>query len=253
VPSDLPSAVVGEQLGPQRRIDVLFKPTLGTQLSGSLGGIVASHNAGGAYFRARTTPVNPNTTFQQVVRAAFANLASIWTGTLTQAQRDAWDVYADNVKVTNRIGEQVNISGIAHFTRSNVARIQFGHARVDDGPTEFNLGGMAIVSLDTYSGATQTGNFNFNTSGLSDPWANEAGGFMFLFLSRPQNPGINYFRGPYRAIASVTGDPVPPVSPSVTGVPFAITEGQRLFGRAIASTADGRLSADQFFTTLVVA
>lgn len=232
---------------------MLFKPLLGTQLSGSVGGLVASHNAGGAYFRARTTPTNPNSPQQQVVRNAFANLASIWTGTLTQAQRTAWEVYAANVKVTNRIGEQVNISGIAHFTRSNVSRIQFGQARVDDGPTDFDIGGMGVVSLDTFSQATQSGNFNFQTSAISDPWANVAGGFLFLYLSRPQNPGINYFRGPYRAANFIIGDPVPPVPPSPTIPPFAITEGQRLFGRAIASTADGRLSADSFFTTLVVA
>lgn len=231
---------------------MLFKPTIGTQLSGSIGGIVASHNAGGAYFRARSTPVNPNSPQQQTVRNAFANLTSIWSGTLTPAQREAWDVYGDNVKLTNRIGEQVNVSGIAHYTRSNVTRIQFGQARVDDGPTDFDLGGMGATSISDFSEATQSGNFNFTTSGITDPWANEAGGFLFLYLSAPQNPGINFYHGPYRAANFIIGDPAPPVPPTPTIPPFAITEGQRLFGRSIASTANGRLSAEAFFTTLVV-
>lgn len=232
---------------------MLYKSGVIQQASGSVGGWTFSHNSGGAYIRARTTPTNPNSPQQQVVRNAFGNLSFIFSGTLTQGQRNAWDVYGENVKITNRIGEQVNISGIAHYTRSNTARIQASLARVDDGPTVFNLGGLGAVGINTYSEATQTGNFTFGTSGISDPWANEAGGFCFVYLSRPQNPGITYFKGPYRLTDVVVGDPVPPVSPQVTTVPFVITEGQRLFGRAIACTADGRLSADSFFTTLVAA
>ena len=47
---------------------MLFVPTIGTKLSGSLGGIVASHNRFGSYFRQRTVPVNPDTADQQMVR-----------------------------------------------------------------------------------------------------------------------------------------------------------------------------------------
>jgi hypothetical protein len=232
---------------------MLFKPVLGTDLSGKLGGIVASHGPGGAYFRAASIPTNPNTPQQQAVRNAVSSLTSTWVTGLTQAQRDAWDVYGDNVKITNRIGEQVNISGLAHYVRSNVARIQAGQARVDDGPTTFDLGGHALVTISGFSEVTQLGSFSFNTSGITDPWANEAGGFMFVYLSRPQNPGINFFRGPYRFSVNIVGDPAPPVSPLFIPVPFAFVEGQRLFGRAVASTADGRYSTSSFMTTLAVA
>lgn len=94
---------------------MLFKPIIGTDLSGKVGGIVASHNAGGAYFRAATIPTNPNTTFQQAVRNAVSQLSSMWQTTLTQAQRNEWEVYAANVKITNRIGEKINVSGLNHY------------------------------------------------------------------------------------------------------------------------------------------
>lgn len=232
---------------------MLFKPLLGTQLSGAVGGVVASHNAGGAYFRARTTPTNPNTPQQQVVRAAVTQLTNQWISALTPAQRAAWEVYADNVKVTNRIGEQVNISGLAMFVRNNVVRVQGNQDPILDGPTEFNLSFHSIPGLNTWSEATQLGNLTFNTQILTDSWANEVGGFLFVFISRPQNPTINFFKNPYRQSGGVTGDPVPPVSPAVITTPFPFVEGQKIFGRVVTVTADGRASPPTFMETTAVA
>lgn len=232
---------------------MLFKGLLATDMSGAIAGIVASHNKGGSYFRERIVPTNPNSVFQQAVRNAVSQLSSMWQSSLTQTQRDEWDVYADNVTITNRIGDQVNISALAHYIRSNVARLVNGLARVDDGPTTFNLGAYSAPNISDFSEATQAGNFNFVTGPFTDPWANEVGGFLWLYMSRPQNSGIQYFRGPYRLVGPVTGDPVPPASPAVVNAPFPFVEGQRLFGRAVAATADGRYSTSSFFTTLAVA
>lgn len=233
--------------------DMLFKPLLGTDLSGKVGGIVASHNAGGAYFRAATIPTNPNSPQQQVVRAAVTQLTNQWTSVLTPIQRAEWDLYAFNVKVTNRIGEQVNISGLAMFVRCNVVRVQGNQAAVLDGPGEFNLSFHTPPTLDTWSEATQSGNLNFFTGLLTDLWANEVGGFLFVFISRPQNASINFFRGPYRQSGGVTGDPVPPVPPAVITSPFPFIAGQKIFGRVVTVTADGRASPPTFMETIAVA
>ncbi len=230
---------------------MLFKGLLGVELSGALGGVVASHNKGGTYFRERVIPTNPNTPQQQAVRNAVSSLSSFWQDGLTPTQRDAWETYARNVTVPNRLGDQVNISGMAHFVRSNVTRIQTGTAQVDDAPGVFNLGSYSAPTLSGFSAGTQTGDLNFSVGALGDPWANEVGGFMFGFLSPPQNSGINYYRGPYRVAYKITGDPVPPVSPDTVGVPFPVIEGQRIFGRAVTVRADGRYSASSFFTALV--
>ena len=229
---------------------MLFKPILGTDLSGKVGGIVASHNAGGAYFRAATIPTNPNTPQQQAVRNAVAQLSNQWNNALTVAQRAEWDVYADNVSLTNRIGEQMKVSGMAMFVRSNVARIQTNTPTVLDGPPVFNLGDYTPPTLTNASEATQTVDLNFFVGAVTDAWANEVGGFMFVYVSRPQNPSINFFRGPYRVTFKITGDPVAPISPQTVGVPFPITAGQRLFGRAVTCRADGRYATSSFFFVL---
>ncbi len=59
---------------------------------------------------AATIPTNPNTTFQQVVRNAVSQLTSLWSDVLTQTQRDQWQVYADNVPLTKRHGEQHTVT-----------------------------------------------------------------------------------------------------------------------------------------------
>ena len=228
---------------------MLFKGILATQMSGAIGGVVWSHNAGGPYARARVTPTNPNSPQQQAVRNAVSFLANFWNNGLTLPQRRVWETYAENVSVTNRIGDQVFISGMAQYVRSNTARIQANLARADDGPGVFNIGGNSAPKIQNFSEATQLGEIAFGNTPLVDPWANEVGGFMWVFISRPQNPTINYFRGPYRLVAVVVGDPVAPVSPILINAPFPFIAGAKIFGRVITGLADGRLATPFFLET----
>ncbi len=66
------------------------------QMSGSIGGDTFARNRYGNYVRARTKPVNPNTTLQQAVRASMSFLTNRWAQTLDAAQRTAWNPYAQN-------------------------------------------------------------------------------------------------------------------------------------------------------------
>lgn len=233
---------------------MLFKPLLATDLSGKVGGIVASHNAGGAYFRAAVIPTNPNTPQQVTVRNAVASLTSIWSGTLTQDQRDSWDLYAFNVPLTNRIGEQKTVSGLAMYIRTNVTQLQRKQARVDTGPPVFNLGSFSEPRLTNATVGGQTVDTTFVVSPISDAWANETGGALLVFVSRPQNAGIKFFTGPYRFTAFVAGDPItPPTSPITVVVPFAIALGQRLFSRYVTHRFDGRQSTPSRSTIETVA
>lgn len=229
----------------------LITPLIGATVSGKIGGLVYSHNAGGQYIRALSIPTNPNTSFQQAVRTAVSLLANMWNNALTALQRSQWNQYAENVKLTNRIGAQVNVSGQAMYIRSNTPRLQAEVARVDDGPSIFNLGEHTKPKLQAFSEATQAGEIDFTSDGFTDPWANEAGGFMFIYLSRAQNASINYFRGPYQFLGPVTGDPVPPANPAAINSIFPIAEGNKLFGRVRTCTADGRLSTTSFMDTTV--
>ena len=228
---------------------MLFKGLLAAQMSGSLGAVVFSHNAGGTYMRARVTPTNPNSPQQIKVRNAVTFLANFWNNGLTTGERKIWDTYAENVTITNRIGDQVNISGLAQYVRSNVVRIQADLARADDGPGIFNIGSHSEPRISNFSEATQLGDFSFDNGVLNDAWANEVGGFMFVYISRPQNVSVNFFRGPYRLTAVVVGDPVPPVSPILINATFPFIAGQLIFGRAFSVRFDGRVASSSFMLT----
>ncbi len=217
---------------------MLFKSQLVTQVSGSVGGITGSHNAGGMYFRARAIPTNPGTPQQVALRNIVTTLSNRWGDVLTAAERDAWDLYGDNVAMTNKLGDTIFLNGINHFVRSNTPLLQGGQTVVDTAPPIFNLGTFTEPSFAA-SEATQLVSITFTPA---DAWANEVGGFMLVWTSRPQSPTRIFFKGPYRFTNLVVGDPVPPVSPSAMVAPFPFVAGQVLHMRIRTTRADGRLS-----------
>jgi len=221
---------------------MLIKSAILTSASGSVGGLTASHNAGGLYFRARTIPVNPNSAPQQQVRNAMTVLTSAWVTDLTAGQRDGWKTYGVNVGLVNPLGDQIEVSGISMYVRSNVARLQAGLDRVDDAPTVFNLGSFTEPTITAVSAATQTLSLDFDDT---DDWANEDGAAMLVYISRPQNLTINFFKGPYRLATSILGDgTTAPTSPAAIDLPFTAALGQKVFLRARVTRGDGRLSGE---------
>lgn len=210
----------------------------GQQRSGKQGGMVWSHNAGGPYVRNRTIPTNPQTDRQVAVRNAVRSLTILWANALTQVQRDAWDLYADNVSWTNRLGQTIWLKGLNHYVRSNTQSIVRGIPRIDDAPVIFNLAAAEDALAATASEATQDLTIDGNPAGL---WINEAGAWQFFYMGLPQNPSIKFFGGPYRFLTAVPGAGPPPFPVVIAGAwPFA--EGQRLWLRSRILRGDGRLS-----------
>lgn len=220
---------------------MLFRGLLATDLSGSIAGVTASRNKGGAYFRERVMPINPNSTQQAAVRSLMSSLTAVWRDTLTPAERALWNTYAENTPLTNRIGETVFISGLSHFIRSNLPRMQAGLARIDAAPTSFGLAEAGTINVDGADESTQIVAFSFDTTA---PWAGATGGHLLVYVSRPQGPATNFFKGPYRYAGRINGAGTPPSSPGSVTAPFVFTAGQRVFVRFRATDAEGRLSTD---------
>jgi len=221
----------------------LFKSGIIASASGSAGGYTFSHNRGGMYIRNRSIPTNPNSGFQQVIRAALVSLTSKWGEVLTEAQRDAWTVYADQVLIPNSFGDPRAISGIAHYVRCNVSRIQAGLTRVDNAPTIFNLGD---VTQPTIAGLTPPAALTVAFDNTDD-WANEDGGALLVYVAPPRPQSVNFFKGPYRYAGMIEGDgSIPPTSPAAITTPFAYsaTTAQRCNVTIRCSRADGRLSGN---------
>lgn len=218
-----------------------FKSGTITQASGSFGGITASHNAGGMYFRARAIPTNPNTTFQATRRMVLAQLVNRWQNELSAAQRAAWNVYAANVSTIDKLGSAIFISGINWYIGCNAARPLSALAYVDTAPTIFNTGGGTPPTAGAVT-APSTLSLIF---GATDGWVSETGSALQIYASRPQNAGIGFFRGPYQFAGSVKGDTTtPPTSPATVTLPFVYTAGQKAFFRGRILRADGRRSVN---------
>lgn len=210
----------------------------GQQRSGSIGATVYSHNRFGAYIRARSVPVNPNTSRQIQIRNAVRSLTILWQNTLTQVQRDAWDVYAANVPWQNKFGDDVRLTGLAHYVRSNTARLARGGATIAAAPVIFNLAAAELGLVCTASEATQLVTCNYDDT---QTWATEAGAFQFFYMGLPQNAAITFFGGPFRFI-NVADGATPAVSPGIFAAPFPFAAGQRLWVQSRIARADGRLS-----------
>lgn len=221
--------------------------------SGSIGGMTWSRNRGGMYVRSRATPTNPNSPQQQAVRSAAAQLAALWSSTLTQVQRDAWDLYAENVELPNPLGAPRNVGGLGMYVRSNVSRIASavaGLVRVDDAPAIFDLGEYTAPTLISATGATNVISVGFTDT---DEWVDEDAAALLLYTSRPQNPGVNFFKGPYRFAGAVEGNSgTPPTTPFALDAAFPFAADQRVFAFARVTRADGRLSAPFRGTDLAV-
>lgn len=220
-----------------------FTSALMTAASGSLKGIVASHNRGGAYLRGRVIPVNPASTFQQTIRNALSTLQTRFLSTVTAAQRAAWATYAENTPITNKLGATVKLTANQWYVACNSLRLQASVAIVDAGPTVFGLPTLTLPVPTIVAAGTTVSVAYTNT----DAWANEVGGELLVFASRSQNATINFFKGPYRFAGKVNGAGTPPTSPAVITLPFVIGPvGSKMFFRFVALRADGRKSIDLF-------
>lgn len=209
-------------------------------ISGKIAGWVFSRNRGGAYIRNLGLPVNPNTARQVTVRAAMAFLTDRWSATLTAAQRTAWNLYASNVSMVNRIGDAQYLSGFNHYIRSNIIAKMISLPVVDAGPVVFELPAQDPTYSITASEATQQITAAYD-AGMD--WADENNANLILFGGKPQNAQRNFFGGPWRLYGQVAGvNGAPPASPHAGTSAYAIAELQRLWGYARIRRADGRIS-----------
>jgi hypothetical protein len=220
------------------------------QMSGSIAGNVHARNRSGNYMRARTKPVNPDTSLQQRVRAALAVLTERWADTLTAAQRTAWNDYAAAVAMNNKLGETIHLSGFNHYIRSNSFLTQYGITNIDAGPIDNTLPDQDPTLAIAGSVATQQFTVTFD-DGLA--WASEDNAYMTFLCGQPQNAQRNFFAGPWKGIRFLSGNAgAPLVSPLPIGALFAIGLGQRAWVQARIYRADGRVS-NSFTANCVVA
>lgn len=234
-----------------------FTSPVFSAVSGSIGGTTFAHNRGGMYTRARAVPTNPNSIRQQNVRSAFNAAIEAWSASLSPAQRAAWNNYAANVPVTNKLGQTVNLSGQNMFVRNYAFAMQpevngvLLAAPTKDAPVVFNTG-VAPILFETSEAQDNAIGLNNGATALDTTihfsGATDDAVYTVLYLGVKQNPGRNFYKGPYRLFAVVAG-----ISASIgatfdqtndggsTGYP-PLADGDLVPVRVRNYFADGRLS-----------
>lgn len=209
------------------------------QMSGSIAGNTHARNRYGNYMRARTKPVNPNSSSQTKVRTNLAYLCEVWADTLSADQRDDWGQYAAGVTMKNRLGEAIKLSGFNHFIRSNMSRLQYHPtAGVNNAPIGETLPEKDPTLVIDVDAAPQRITISFDNT---LPWCSEFTGLLHFFQGLPQPGTRNFFAGPWHYVRSFHGTPAP-LTPAIITPYYTVAEGQKCWVKCRISREDGSLS-----------
>jgi len=213
-----------------------------TAASGSIGGCTFSRNRTGNYVRGRVVPVNPGSSYQNTVRAALATLVAQWSSTGMDALRAAWDAWAYATEQSGWGGATYKMTGQNAFIGMNAPRLQCGYTVITAAPAINSGAVLTPPGIVSATGATEVLSISFTNT---DGWALNATGALLVFVGRPQNPSVNFFKGPYRYMGKIAGAATPPTSPLPITSTFPFAAGQNIFAKFRAVQSDARISSTQ--------
>jgi len=138
------------------------------QASGSMGGTTFSHNRYGAYFRQRVIPVK-STSEDALAQKALLAATSAAYAALTADQKLQWNEWAQSNPITDRLGDQQNLTGHAAYVRINMRLQKASVAELTTPPVgvpplalltlaltaDIGPGGIEIAYTATPTGATE--------------------------------------------------------------------------------------------------
>lgn len=158
---------------------------------GSMNGTTFSRNRGGAYARTKTTPLNPQTTFQTTVRNYFGAVAQDWRA-LTQAQRDSWEQTTINFKRNDIFGFSRELSGSQLHQALNLNLKNISSPVITSPPVAGDIFAFDSMSL--------VANTTLGTLTTTFAPAITAAEKVELFATAPLSPGKNFVKNLFRKI-----------------------------------------------------
>ena len=187
-----------------------------------LNGSVFSKNRYGAYVRTKVTPVNPQTTAQQNVRARLATNAQAWRG-LTEAQRQSWIDAAPLFPFTDIFGNSKTLSGSTLYVKLNNNLAGLLIPALANAPAPVAIPQLEIYGL-TATAAVQSLSFSFLTAPVP------AGLFMVIQTTGNVTPGKSFVKNLYRTVFAY---PAATTQPQALIAPFTIKHGATVAGQKI--------------------
>jgi hypothetical protein len=216
-----------------------------TDLSGAIGGLVASRTRGGSAIRRKGIPTNPQTTFQQSVRSLLTSLSQQWRS-LTQDQISAWNSAVQNFQRSNRLGELKSPTGKNLYVAFNTNLYNSGSAGISVPPLpaeQFIIDGLAL-SVDT---AVPEFEITAATTGTGTD-------FVHVWVTPMLSAGVSNPNGQYRFLGSFAGAAVFSQNVLVDytarfGAPIV---GQKVFVKLVPVTPTGQAGVGQVVSAIVV-
>lgn len=203
-----------------------------------LNGSVLSKNRFGNYIRNKTTPVNPQTSFQQNARAILSAMSQAWAG-ITQAQRNGWKALAQTLPFTDIFGDPKILTGQMMYVKLNSNLTKIGEDSIPDAPAKEAIPFIEATALDVaVTGSALTG-----LDMTINPGAVPAGFAVVVYATPAVNPGISFVKNQFRfiGVAPAPAAGVIDLEPLWNSRYGSAVAGQRVFVRvALVSTTSGQ-------------
>lgn len=213
--------------------------------SGSYQAITSSRNRAGQYVRNRRAPVQPLGTGRRAfIRGAMGSASSSWGG-LTDAQRAAWNSYADVTPYVDRLGQSITLTGHQIFVAINTQLLNCGSAISNVPPIDNVVPVLTDVTfLADISDTTVAAGFA-TTGSPSD---------FILVAYSPQMPSGRQFNGRWWQAGTVAGDSGDADFYAEYIAEFgALTAGRRIFVKLTPVNQYGVTGAPTIVSALVTA
>jgi len=177
----------------------LWSPLV-SQVSGSMGSIVAASNRYGSYMRFRNGPDNSASTYWQAIRDNNLSLMARWK-TLTGEQRIAWNLASSYHLKSYSFGKQSTLPGYNYYLSVNNNRFLCGLSP-DDTPPPY---GVAVMP-DNVSLSSDVSLQNLEISYIND-LSNEY--YTKIFITKPLSASLTYYNNQYRFLESSGAEQMP--------------------------------------------
>lgn len=168
-----------------------------SDMRNKLNGSVMSKNRAGSYIRNKTTPVNPQTQFQQAVRQRLGALSTQW-GSLSEAQRQSWIGSTASFPYTDIFGDKKELDGKSLFIKLNSNLANIGVATIQSAPAPVGVPVFGLTSADaTVTASLDSLDLNFNAQ------VAPAGFVVAVYATPPIKAGVSFAKNKYRFIGTV--------------------------------------------------
>jgi hypothetical protein len=199
-----------------------------SDMRNKLNGSVLSKNRYGNYMRNKTTPVNPQTTFQQNARAVLSSLSQAWAG-LTEVQRNGWKALALTLPFTDIFGDPKTLTGNSLYVGLNANLLKVGGTAIPNAPLKVAVAAVQITEVTATSAAGTMGSLTVTFG----PGTIPAGFKAAVFATPAINPGVSFVKNQFRFLTSLAAADTSPANITAAwNLRFgAVAPGQKIFIR----------------------